>query len=119
MSEGKLIKDNIIIHLYSNGSINLDLDSKYIALDMDNLGDFRLRGNTQTLLVTNIGIGQFNSEGMNCQELYVFGKGQGDVFVKADSSLVTYLENSGNVYYSGSPSVIGGSNTGAGKIIKK
>jgi hypothetical protein len=118
-SEAMLIKDTIIIHLYSNGSINLDLNSEYIALDMDFLGDFRLRGNTHTMLVTNIGTGQFNSEGMSCKELYIFGKGQGDVFVRSDSSLVAYIENSGNVYYSGSPVVIGGSNSGTGKLIQK
>jgi hypothetical protein len=118
-TEKLLIKDTLIVHLYSNGSVNLDLDSKSIWLDMDFLGDCRLRGKTKKMLVTSLGMGQFNSEGMNCAELYVFGKGQGDVFVRSDSSLVAYIENSGNVYYSGSPVVIGGSNTGTGRLIQK
>jgi hypothetical protein len=118
-TEKLLIKDTLIVHLYSNGSVNLDLDSKSIWLDMDFLGDVRLRGKTEKMLMTNFGTGQFNSEGMNCDELYVFSKGQGDVFVRSDSSLAAYIENSGNVYYSGSPVVIGGSNTGTGKLIQK
>jgi hypothetical protein len=118
-TNGQLTKDTIIIHLYSNGSINVDLNSNYIWLDMDNLGDFKLRGNTHTLLAYVLGLGQLNSEAMSCKELYITGKGQGDAFVRSDSSLVAYLQNSGHVYYSGTPSVIGGLNTGTGSLIKK
>jgi hypothetical protein len=118
-TNGQLTKDTIIVHLYSNGSVHMDLNSDYIWLDMDNLGDFKLRGNTHTLLVYTLGLGQLNSEAMSCKELYITGKGQGDTFVRSDSSLVAYLGNSGNVYYSGSPSFIGGFNTGTGIIIKR
>jgi hypothetical protein len=118
-TEGQLIKDSIFVHLYSNGSINLDLNSKYIWLDMDNLGDFTLTGKTETLLAYTLGIGQLNSEGMSSKQTYVTGKGQGNSFVRSDSLMIAYIENSANVYYSGSPVIIGGSSTGKGQLIKK
>jgi hypothetical protein len=118
-SQAQLIKDSIFIHLFSNGSINLNLDSKYIWLDMDNLGDFTLTGKTQSLLAYTIGIGQLHSEGMSCKNCFVKSTGQGDAFVRSDSSLTYYIENSGNVYYSGSPVVIGGNSIDKGQLIKK
>jgi hypothetical protein len=118
-TEARLTKDSIFIHLYSNGSINLNLDSKYIWLDMDNLGDFILTGKTETLWTQTLGIGQLNSEGMSCKNCFIKNTGQGDAFVRSDSLLTHYIENSGNVYYSGSPVVIYGGSSGKGQLIKK
>ena len=118
-TEAQLTKDSIFIHLYSNGSVNMNLDNKYIWLDMDNLGDFTLNGKTEHLLAYTLGIGQLNSEGMSCKNFLIESKGQGDAFVRSDSSLTAYIENSANVYYSGSPGIIGGSSTGSGRLIKK
>jgi hypothetical protein len=118
-TERQIMKDSLFMHLYGNGSINLNLDSKYVWLDMDKLGDFTLRGKTETLLAYIIGTGQLNSEGMSSKKTYVTSKGQGDASVRSDSLMAAYIENSANVYYSGTPVVIGGSSTGKGQLIKK
>jgi hypothetical protein len=118
-SEVQLVKDSMFIHLYSNGSINLNLDSKYIWMDMDNLGDFTLNGKTDKLLAYTLGVGQLNSQGMSCKYFLIESKGQGDAYVRSDSALTAYIKNSANVYYTGSPVVIGGSSSGNGRLIKK
>jgi hypothetical protein len=112
-----LHKDTIIFHLYSNGNINLNINSNYIWLDMDNLGDFDLSGKTNTVVSNTIGLGKLSTQNLACKDFYQKSDGQGNSFIRSDSSLRVEITNEGNIYYTGNPAVIWKVESGAGRLI--
>jgi hypothetical protein len=118
-SQEKINKDTIIFHLYTSGNININMNSNYIWLDMDKLGDFTLSGKTHSLVSYTIGLGKLNTTGLACQDFYQKNDSQGSSDIHSDSLLRVEINNSGNIYYTGTPSVVSRMGGGSGNLIKQ
>jgi hypothetical protein len=118
-SKEPINRDTIIFHLYASGNINVNMNSNYIWLDMDKLGDFTLSGKTHILVSYTIGLGKLNTTGLACQDFYLKSDSQGSSDIRSDSLLRAEINNSGNIYYSGNPSIILRSGSGTGNLIPR
>jgi hypothetical protein len=110
-------KDTIIFHQYSNGDINLTMNSKFIWLDMDKLGDFTITGKTNSLFAITIGLGKLNTQGLECKDFYQKSIGKSNSDVRSDSILRVEINNSGNIYYTGNPLTVLKIGSGTGSLI--
>jgi hypothetical protein len=82
-------------------------------------GDFILKGKTGYLYLYLDGLSFTNAKQLETESCYVYNNSMGDAYVRTSGILEVHIKNSGNVYYSGSPSeILLKENTGSGKLIK-
>jgi hypothetical protein len=117
-SEGILTKKRIIIHHYSSGDIRLNLNSEWLWLDMDRLGNFTLEGQSDTLIAFTYGLGQLKSEHLLTHVCYLIHQGPADAYVYSDNILGVDIKNKGNIFYYGNPGTVDITKTGTGNLIK-
>lgn len=102
------------------GTLSLDVENHSLQIDITSgWGNFELRGSTNYL-------GVFCRTGSFCdtRDLFVniscfaFSKSTGDMYINANNCVLeAYVENSGNIFYSGEPSSITKTITGKGQLI--
>ena len=82
-------------------------------------GDYILRGKTNYLYLNTEFLSFVNANELETSSCYVFNKSMGDCFVNTNGQLKVFIKDSGNIYYSGSPSeIIIEEKTGTGNLIK-
>lgn len=102
------------------GKMKLNVNNQNLQVDVTHgWGDFELEGNT-----VNLGIFCRTNSFCDTRKLsvsnkcFVFNRSVGDMYVNTEGCfLETVIENSGNVYYNGTPTAILTTITGEGQLI--
>ncbi|WP_170865211.1 GIN domain-containing protein [Hymenobacter psychrotolerans] len=119
-TRGQFRADTAYIHMTGTGDYDLDLRSNYLWLDQYELGDYRLRGTTDQLLLTGGGLGRFFATDMRARACYLSLSlyADNDIYVNASQYLQGSHAGGATIYYSGNPTFAGVQITGKGKFVK-
>lgn len=119
-TQGQFRADSAYIHMTGTGDYDLDLRSNYLWLDQYELGDYRLRGTTNQLLLSGGGLGRFFATEMQAREcsldLSVYAAN--DIYLNASQSIAGGHAGPATVYYSGSANTTNMRVIGKGKLVK-
>lgn len=103
-----------------SGSINSSTSTSYNLLDLviSGSGNIRLNGVADELYTAINGSGKIYLSNVTAQHADCIVSGSGDTYVTVQNSLKAIIAGSGNIIYSGSPS-IDISDNGSGRLIKQ
>ncbi|WP_026880049.1 GIN domain-containing protein [Hymenobacter norwichensis] len=121
IGQGQLQADTLYLHLKGAGDYDLDLRSQYLWIDQYELGDYRLRGQANELLLSGGGLGRFFASNLRVNTCYVnlSPYADGAIHVNAASSLSGIHAGTSTIHYAGNPSSVEVQITGRGKLIKE
>lgn len=117
-STNTIISDGLIITIYSNGDVNLDINMNYCYSDVHKSGDLILSGYASINSLWTIGNNWIRCQDLVTDSTYVVSKTTGDCLVNASFKLKVLLEGTGDVYYSGDPADVELEIVGDGAVIK-
>lgn len=104
----------------ATGTVQLNLNADAVAIRQHTgPADVYLSGTTKKLYAYSGGNGWLYLNGMQVKNAHVNHGGTGDIFVKADSTLLVELTSIGNINYYGNPLVTVSVNSGKGDLRKK
>jgi len=114
------VQDLRILFLSQVGDCDLIINASNFKLEIwYGAGDYKVIGNAQNAWFYAGVLSFIYANGLEANSCYVYSKSMGDCYVKANESLTLEIYDSGNVYYSGEPSVVEiAHNSGTGKLIK-
>ena len=119
-TEGQFRVDTAFIHMRGTGDYDLDLRSNYLWLDQYELGDYRLRGQTDQLLLSGGGLGRFFATDMRAQycslDLSLYAAN--DIYLNSAQNIAGVHAGPATIYYSGNPNNTELTLTGKGKLVK-
>jgi hypothetical protein len=121
IGQGQFKVDSLFLHLKGAGDCELDLDSKRLWIDQYELGDYRLRGQTNEMLLSGGGLGRFFGENLrsNSCDLGLSPYADGDIHVNTSTILSGIHAGTSTIYYSGNPTSNQLQITGRGKLVKR
>lgn len=119
-TDGQFRSDTLFVHLKGSGDYDLDLQSNYLWTDQYELGDIRLRGQTDELHLTGGGLGRYFASGMQAKSCYInlTVYADGDVYVNAREGVAGTHAGPGTIYVAGRPPYLGMQVTGRGKVVQ-
>ena len=106
------------VKMYGAGTINLNLVTRRLDLDLNGLGAITLNGRCRYLKLYELLQARAYLNGLITDSAEVHLDGENDVYVNCSRYLHVHLRGTGNLYYSGNPelhSIV----TGTGKVIKQ
>jgi hypothetical protein len=78
-----------------------------------------LKGFCEISYLYAAGFGRIDNRGLVSKFVYVNNKSSNDLYLQVTTELGATIENIGNIYYSGNPSVVNLNQIGTGKLIKQ
>ncbi|HEX8425557.1 GIN domain-containing protein [Hymenobacter sp.] len=120
-TQGQFQADTLFLHLKGAGDFDLDINSKYLWIDQYELGDYRLRGQTNTLLLSGGGLGRFLATDLHVADycyLDLSLYADGAVHLNTSGQLNGTHAGTSTIYYSGNPTQASIQITGKGKLVK-
>ena len=117
---GQFRADTAFIHLRGAGDYDLDLRSNYLWLDQYELGDYRLRGQTDELLLAGGGLGRFFATDMHARicSFDLSSYAANDIHVTSSEAIWGTHAGPATIHYSGNPTHTDVRLTGKGKFVK-
>lgn len=113
--------DTLFLHLKGAGDYDLDVRSNYLWIDQYELGDYRLRGQTNELLLSGGGLGRFLAADLRSNSSYVdlSPYSDGAIHLNAAASLTGQHAGTSTIYYTGNPPYTNIQLTGKGKLVRE
>ena len=99
--------------------MNLNVSTKNLGSSISGSGNLNLNGDTTVFGCSVAGSGDVNSFDLIASKVKVSVAGSGNVKVHASDEIHASSAGSGNIYYSGNPSVEKTKSAGSGSIKKK
>jgi hypothetical protein len=101
----------------SQADVAVNVRSVSISMSSDNFGVYKLKGNCQSAYLWGWGSCFVYADSLKAQSCYVLQRSIGDVYVNVVNNLTVSLEQTGNVYYRGTPTLVTEKQTSSGKLI--
>ncbi|MFT4857009.1 MAG: hypothetical protein ACI9UV_001032 [Algoriphagus sp.] len=98
------------------GKIDLEIEAKMIDATFNMMGNIVLRGNVETIKLSNEGMGKIDASKLISQNMTLSSSGIGKVEVYCEDELSITVNGIGSVNYSGNPKVIKKDVNGIGKV---
>jgi hypothetical protein len=117
-NEGILKSDLVFVHLSSAGDIKLMLNCRSLLLDMYEVGNVELTGQTREFHAMVMNEGNLEAADLNCDDIYLKKEGVGYANLQAQRLISATINGIGNAYYKGKPTEIYQDGKGPGKLIK-
>lgn len=106
--------------ILSEIDIKLNVGNCELVNSPGHFGTFKASGYCKSLYIWNRGSCTFITENLHSKSAIIDQQGQSDIFVSASEQLNVSLENTGNIFYSGStPSINIEKQISTGKLIKQ
>ena len=117
-------QDSIIVDAESSGDIHINGKYNYIQTSSNGNGDVYISGSCNTLFVFTGGTNYLRAENLSVSDyVYIETLSQGDCYFNANhlKKFGYLIRGAGNIYYTGTPLIITGSNynNGTGKVVKQ
>ncbi|MCC3159351.1 DUF2807 domain-containing protein [Hymenobacter sp. 15J16-1T3B] len=118
-TQGTFRQDTLFLHLSRAGDIEFDVNCQRLFVDLYELGDMRLSGQTDELLATVGDLGSLYAQDLRAHRAYLdLDKlGDGDAHVQATDYLRASVAGNGSLYYNGSARQKEISVTGKGRAV--
>ena len=122
---GNVYSDDIIdthdlkLSLAGSGNLDLNVSTKKIASSIAGSGNMNLEGDSKEFTCSIAGSGNINSYNMKSDIVTVKIAGSGNAKVHATKEIHANTAGSGDIYYTGNPSIEKTSSVGSGSIKKK
>lgn len=122
---GDINSDDIIdssdlkLSLAGSGNLNLNISSKNLTSSIAGSGNMNVKGDSKEFTCSIAGSGNINGYNLKASKVNVKIAGSGNVKVHAINEIHAKSEGSGNIYYTGNPSIEKTSSVGSGSIKKK
>ena len=117
-SANTITQDSVTYNIRNSGDIHLNVNVQAVKGSLFGIGDIYLTGNTQNHLVNATGECFVNAQDLQTLYCFIVYNSTGQARVNASNELDAVVNYIGDIYYSGSPSVIHKSGTGKGELIK-
>lgn len=118
-SEETIDSSDLKLSLAGSGNLNLNVSSKNLSSNIAGSGNMTLNGNSNEFNCSIAGSGNVNGYELKALVATVKIAGSGNVKINAVNEIQAKNVGSGNIYYSGNPSVEKISSVGSGSIKKK
>jgi len=115
-SENTFQVEALIITGDGIGKIDLEIEAKMIDATFNMMGNIVLRGNVETIKLSNEGMGKIDASKLIAQKMTLSSSGIGKVDVHCEDELSITVNGIGSVNYSGNPKVIKKDVNGIGKV---
>jgi hypothetical protein len=115
-SENTFQVEELIIIGEGIGKIDLEIEAKMIDATFNMMGNIVLRGNVETIKLSNEGMGKIDASKLISQNMTLSSSGIGKVEVYCEDELSITVNGIGSVNYSGNPKVIKKDVNGIGKV---
>ncbi len=115
-SENTFQVDELIITGDGIGKIDLEVEAKTIEATFNMMGNIVLRGNVETINLSNEGMGKIDASQLIAQKMTLSSSGIGKIDVYCEDELSITVNGIGSVNYSGNPKVIKEDVNGIGKV---
>jgi len=98
-------------------NLNLNVDRLYCALHYGT-ADIILSGNCQVAYAYSASFGFINMTNLESTFVFMNNRSSNDIYVNVNHQLGATIENVGNIYYTGNPSIVTLDGSGPGQLIK-
>jgi hypothetical protein len=115
-SENTFQVEELIITGDGIGKIDLEIEANMIDATFNMMGNIVLRGNVETIKLSNEGMGKIDASKLIAQKMTLSSSGIGKVDVHCEDELSITVNGIGSVNYSGNPKVIKKEINGIGKV---
>jgi hypothetical protein len=115
-SENTIQVENLIITGDGIGKIDLEIEAKMIDANFNMMGSIVLRGNVESIKLSNEGMGRIDASKLISQKMTLSSSGIGKIDVFCEDELSIIVNGIGSVNYSGNPKVIREDVNGIGKV---
>jgi len=122
---GDIYSDDIIdshdlkLSIAGSGNLDLNVSTKNLISSIAGSGNMNLKGDSKEFTCSIAGSGNINSYNMKAAIAIVKIAGSGNAKVHATKEIHANTAGSGDIYYSGNPSIEKTSSVGSGSIKKK
>ncbi len=122
---GAIYSDDVIdsadlkLSLAGSGGFNLTVSTKNLIASIAGSGDMTLKGDSNELTCSIAGSGNINGYGLKSKVATVKIAGSGNVTIHVIDEIHAKTAGSGDIHYSGNPSIEKTSSVGSGTIKKK
>jgi hypothetical protein len=113
-----ITQDSVGYNVNNSGDIHLDLNVRWVYGRLYGVGDVYLNGVGQYHLVNATGECFINAQNLQTFYSYVVYKSTGEAHVNVSNQLDAEMDYTGNLYYSGSATIINKTGKGSGQLIK-
>jgi hypothetical protein len=107
------------LNLAGSGEINLPVSSKNLTSQIAGSGNIKLSGNSDVLNCEIAGSGNLEGSDLKATASHINIAGSGNVKIHAISEIHAKIVGSGNVIYTGNPTIEKSKSVGSGSIRKK
>lgn len=111
--------ENLKLSLAGSGDINLKVTSKSVNTSIAGSGNINLMGETSNLTCSIAGSGNVNAYDLKSDISTIKIAGSGNAKVNAENEIHGSSVGSGNIYYSGNPTIVKVKSTGSGSVKKR
>ncbi len=114
------VSENTEVEILGSGDVNMDFSKpvNILKIDISGSGDVTISGQTAGKIIAKIrGSGDFNARNIKASALEITSLGSGDCKVRVTDTLIARLSGSGDLYYTGNPSVFRIKASGSGEIV--
>lgn len=118
-SEDTIDSSDLSLKLAGSGNMSLNVSSKNLSSSIAGSGNMSLKGDSKDFTCSVAGSGNINGFDLKANIATVKIAGSGNVKINAINEIHAKSVGSGNIYYSGSPSIEKISSVGSGSIKKK
>ncbi|WP_303311131.1 head GIN domain-containing protein [Hymenobacter sp. BT730] len=118
-TQGTFRTEKLFCHLVGAGDFDLNVDTRYLWLDLYELGDIRVTGRTDTLHLTLGGLGSVYGRDLNARRsvVQINRATAGNAHLQVTQELYGTHAGAGTLFYSGHPASVAVSVTGKGKLM--
>ena len=119
-SLGTITQDEITVRVENSGDVKLDLNTGRFVGSAHGNGDMYLTGVTDRFESDYTGTNYLYASGLNIRNyVYLHSVTIGHTYIQApeNGTMDIVIDRSGNIYYTGNPSVINLTQNGSGKLI--
>lgn len=118
-SEDVIATSDLTLKLAGSGNMTLNVSSKKLATSIAGSGNMTLEGDSNEFECSIAGSGNINGYDLKALNATVKIAGSGNVKINAVNEIHAKSVGSGNIYYSGNPSIEKISSVGSGSVKKK
>lgn len=111
-------QDSVDCNLRNSGDIHLSVKTRNVTGHMHGIGDLYLSGSANSFFSHTVGQGFIHAEGFAVGYAFLYYKSNGLAHVNVKGQLDGEVASTGDLYYTGNPSVVNVAVTGKGKLIK-
>jgi len=113
-----VIQDTVSCNIFNSGDIHMRVKTRAVKSHTHGIGDLYLEGTANTFFSNITGQGFIHAENFAVPYAYLYYRSNGEAKLNVSWRLDGEIASTGNIYYTGNPSVVNVKINGKGKLLK-